>query len=419
MALAKSIRARENVPAFRASILDGYAVVASDGPGAYPVGGASIASPSASSKPLESGHIVRITTGAPVPEGADAVVRVEDTRLIKSSPDGRVEDTVEIVRGVTSGSGIREIGSDLRAGETLLSAGDVITEVGGEVGLLASAGVREVPVHRKPVIGILSTGSELVDLHSSTSSTSEGKESREGGTLGHGEVRDANRPALLAAARAAGFPVVDLGISGDNVEELQNVLESALERCDVLVTSGGVSMGEKDLLKAVLERKLGATIHFGRVAIKPGKPTTFATLPLADSIGSRGISGAEGRDRLIFGLAGNPASALVCFHLLVLPALRRLAGLPKADGTVIPVSLGHEVALDPERPEYHRARVESVTMEDGEVRWVAYGTGVQRSSRISSVRGANALLCLPVGGEEHGLNLAKGEVVDAIIIGRL
>ena len=163
-------------------------------------------------------------------------------------------------------------------------------------------------------------------------------------------------------------------------------------------------MGELDLLKPTIERSLGGTIHFGRVAMKPGKPTTFGTIPYKDNHGTY-------RTKTIFSLPGNPASAVVTFHLFVLPSLHQAAGISPAGLSKIKVVLDQDIKLDPARAEYHRAFV--VAKSDGLL--YAYSTGGQRSSRIGSFKGANALLCMPAGKEP----VAKGTKVDALLMGRL
>jgi gephyrin len=272
-----------------------------------------------------------------------------------------------------------------------MGKGDEVSAVGGEVGLLASVGVREVEVYKRPVVGVLSTGDEIVE------------HDREG-ALRLGEVRDTNRPGLIAAAREWGYEVVDLGIASDQPGSLEEVLRDALRKVDLVITTGGVSMGELDLLKPTIERSLGGTIHFGRVAMKPGKPTTFATVPVKNNDGER-VS------KVIFSLPGNPASALVTFHLFVLPSLRQMSGIEPAGLPRVPVILSHDFSLDKSRPEYHRAIVS--VGSDGVLS--ATSTGGQRSSRVGSLKGANALLCMPSGPEP----LRKGAKVEALLMGSL
>ncbi|KAJ4864567.1 putative molybdopterin binding domain-containing protein [Trichoderma breve] len=390
LVLAEDVKAKEDVPAFRASIVDGYAVVVpKDGnvKGVFPVTGISHAAPG-EMPPLKEGEIARITTGAPLPPGATAVIMVEDTTLKTMTDDGKEEKEVEIqAGGVTDGANVREIGSDIAQGAVILKKGEQISGVGGEIGLLAAVGVAEAQVFKRPVIGILSTGDEIVDYD------------RPGG-LKLGEVRDTNRITLISAAREWGFPVVDLGIASDKPGTLEETLRAGLREADVLITTGGVSMGELDLLKPTIERSLGGTIHFGRVAMKPGKPSTFATIPVKDNAGNR-IS------KVIFSLPGNPASALVTFHLFVLPSLHKQSGVTPVGLPKVPVTLAHEFGLD-SRPEFHRAVV--TIGQDGLL--TASSTGGQRSSKVGSLRSANALLCLPGGTGK----LDKGSKVDALLM---
>ncbi|KAM0464087.1 hypothetical protein ACHAO4_000814 [Trichoderma viride] len=390
MVLADDVKAKENVPAFRASIVDGYAVVVpKDGSvkGAFPVTGVSHAAPG-EILPLKEGEIARITTGAPLPPGANAVIMVEDTTLKTMTEDGKEEKEVDIqADGVTDGANVREIGSDIAQGSVILKKGEQISAVGGEIGLLAAVGVAEAQVYKRPVVGVLSTGDEIVDYH------------RPGG-LKLGEVRDTNRITLISAAKEWGFPVIDLGIASDKPGSLEETLRAGLREADVLITTGGVSMGELDLLKPTLERSLGGTIHFGRVAMKPGKPTTFATIPVKDNAGQR-ISKA------VFSLPGNPASALVTFHLFVLPSLHKQSGVSPVGLPKVPVTLAHEFHVDA-RPEFHRVVV--TIGQDGLL--TASSTGGQRSSKVGSLRSANALLCLPGGGGK----LEKGSKVDALLM---
>ncbi|KAJ0332635.1 hypothetical protein COL5a_001353 [Colletotrichum fioriniae] len=390
--LAEDVTARESVPAFRASIVDGYAVVVpEDGnmKGVFPVTAVSHAA-SGEVKTLKEGEIARITTGAPLPQGATSVIMVEDTILKSKTKDEKEEKEVEILAdGVKPGENIREVGSDIQENDTILKKGEQISGVGGEIGLLAAVGVAEVQTYKRPVVGILSTGDEIIEPD------------RPGG-LRLGEVRDTNRITLMSAARQWGFEVVDLGIARDKEKALEENLREGLRRSDLLITTGGVSMGELDLLKPTIERALGGTIHFGRVAMKPGKPTTFATVPVKTTLGKRVT-------KTIFSLPGNPASALVTFHLFVLPALHKLSGIEPVGLPKVPVTLGHEFPLDKARPEYHRAIV--IVGKDGSLS--ASSTGGQRSSKVGSLKSANALLTLPAGSEP----LKKGAKVEALMMG--
>jgi gephyrin len=393
--LAEDVTANEAVPAYRASIVDGYAVIApEDGfssKGVFPVASISHASPG-EIPPLKHGQIARITTGAPLPPGATSVVMVEDTVLKTMTLDDNEEKDVEILaEGVKPGENVREIGSDIKKGEVILRKGEEISVTGGELGLLSSVGIAEVLVYKKPVVGVLSTGDEIV-------------EHNRPGELRLGEVRDCNRPAIISAVREWGFKVIDLGIARDAPGDLEQNLRDAFRKVDVVITSGGVSMGELDLLKPTIERSLGGTIHFGRVSMKPGKPTTFGTVPVKNNAGER-VSKA------IFSLPGNPVSAIVTLHLFVLPSLHYSSGVSPAGLPKILVILAHDFRLDPQRAEYHRAVV--TLRRDGLM--YASSTGGQRSSRVGSLKSANALLCLPCGAKI----LAKGTKSEALLMGKL
>ena len=393
--LAEDVTATEAVPAYRASIVDGYAVIApedgSSSKGTFPVASIAHATPGAIPA-LTAGQIARITTGAPLPPGATSVIMVEDTVLKTMTEDGMEEKEIEILaEGVKPGENVREIGSDIKKGENILRKGEEISAIGGELGLLASVGKAEVTTFKKLIVGVLSTGDEIVE-HSRP------------GELRLGEVRDCNRPTLMSAVRGWGFEAVDLGIASDKSGDLEQILRDGLRKVDVIITSGGVSMGELDLLKPTIERSLGGTIHFGRVSMKPGKPTTFATVPVKNNAGER-VS------KVIFSLPGNPVSAVVTFHLFVLPSLHYASGVSPAGLPKVLVTLDHEFRLDPQRAEYHRAIV--TVGSDGLMH--ATSTGGQRSSRVGSLKSANALLSLPPGKE----SLAKGTKTEALLMGGL
>lgn len=394
--IAADVVAGEAVPAYRASIVDGYAVIApEDGltsAGIFPVVSVSHAAPGEIA-PLKRGQITRITTGAPLPPGATSVVMVEDTVLKTTTDDGKEEKEVEILaRDVKAGENVREVGSDIEAGSIILREGDQISATGGELGLLASVGKATVSIYRRPVVGVLSTGDEIVQFD------------RPGG-LRLGEVRDTNRPTIMAAVRGWGYEVVDLGIASDTSGSLEETLRAGLRKVDMIITSGGVSMGELDLLKPTIERQLGGTIHFGRVSMKPGKPTTFATVPVKDN------SGVNVK-KAIFSLPGNPASAIVTLHLFVLPSLHYWSGISPVGLPTIKVRASHLFRLDKQRSEYHRA---VVSIDSKGILW-ASSTGGQRSSKVGSLKSANALLALPTGPQDV---LQKGDLVEALLMGQI
>ncbi|KAI8343488.1 hypothetical protein BC941DRAFT_411547 [Chlamydoabsidia padenii] len=411
--LAEDVYAKESVPGYRASVVDGYAVYAEDGPGIYPVSHVSLAS---SHYQAESGstdthyklqrkHIARVATGGLVPDGANAVVMVEDTRLVDMAQDNKEESTVEILQPISAGAMIRPIGSDCRQGDLVCTKGTLFSTVGGELGVLASVGVTSVVVYRKPRLGILSTGNEVQDI----SMTSR--------PLAPGEIRDSNRLTLLAAARQAGFDAVDLGIVDDRVDDIQTCLEKALIDLDMIITTGGVSMGEADYIKPLLEQKFNATIHFGRVNMKPGKPTTFATIPFDHlTTTTTTQSNKEGtNDKLVFALPGNPVSATVTFYLFVLPALKQMSGVGQPGNVKIPVKISHDIYLDT-RPEYHRVRV-YINSSTGHLEATSTGEK-QQSSRMGSMIAANGLLELPVKTNDASMVL-KGDHVQCLLLGSL
>ncbi|XP_063295160.1 gephyrin isoform X14 [Pelobates fuscus] len=382
--LAQEVYAKDNLPPFPASVKDGYAVRAADGPGDRFIIGES----QAGEQPTQTvmpGQVMRVTTGAPIPCGADAVVQVEDTELIRESDDGTEELEVRILVQARPGQDIRPIGHDIKRGECVLAKG---THMGpSEIGLLATVGVTEVEVHKFPVVAVMSTGNELLNPEDD---------------LLPGKIRDSNRSTLLATIQEHGYPTINLGIVGDNPDDLLNALNEGISRADVIITSGGVSMGEKDYLKQVLDIDLHAQIHFGRVFMKPGLPTTFATLDI------------DGVRKIIFALPGNPVSAVVTCNLFVVPALRKMQGILDPRPTIIKARLSCDVKLDP-RPEYHRC---ILTWHHQEPLPWAQSTGNQMSSRLMSMRSANGLLMLPPKTEQY-VELHKGEVVDVMVIGRL
>jgi molybdopterin molybdotransferase len=351
--LAEPLRASRDEPAFDNSAMDGYAVRAADVAGAdddaplsLPVVGESRAGggiPSA----LAPASAMRIFTGAAMPEGADAVVIQEDT-----ARDG---DVVHVRFASPVGHHVRARGNDARAGDELMERGARVTP--GAVGLFASQGQAEARVHRRPVVAILSTGDELREL---------------GETLAPGMIYDSNRHMLAALVSAAGATPRLMPKVSDDVASLATALEAA-DDADVVLTTGGVSVGDHDHVRPALER-LGLTIDLFKVRIKPGKPLTFAQR-------ARGI---------FVGLPGNPASALVTFTVFVRPALRLMLGDPAPFPDSHPVRLAHDHRRKPGRPELARAIVTR-----GPEGPVATLFPRQGSANLRALGTANALLLLP------------------------
>lgn len=286
--LAEEIIADTDLPPFDRAQMDGYAVRAADVanvPSTLRIVGESAAG-AGWHQEMKAGEAVRIMTGAPVPVGADAVQQVELTR------EDTGNKTVEILESVKQGRSIVRRADEIKAGETVLRAGEEINAA--MIATLASFGYAKVKVGRRPRVAVMATGSELVDVDKKP---------------GADQIRDSNNYTIAAYANVAGATVERLPLAGDNTEELKRQIASAAENADVLITSGGVSMGVYDFTKSAL-KDLGAEVFFERVALRPGKPTVFARL----------------NKTLIFGLPGNPVSVAVTFNLFARTALRAMQG---------------------------------------------------------------------------------------------
>jgi molybdopterin molybdotransferase len=362
--LAADLMAPSALPAHPVSAVDGFAVRAADAGRTLRVLGESAAGRPYAGE-VAAGTAARILTGGVVPDGADCVVMFEDVTA--------AGDSVTVPAGLRPGTNFHAVGADVRAGERVIVSGSALGPA--EIGLAAAVGRPELRVGRRPRIALMSTGDELVEV---------------GKTPGRGQITDSNRWALLAALREAGAEVNLLGIAPDRPDELRELVTGALQAADVLVTSGGVSVGTHDLVKPLLE-SLG-TVHVGRVKLKPGKPFTFATL---------------GGGKLAFGLPGFPVSSLVTFEVFVRPALRKLQGFAELQRPTLPVRLGFEARAVGDRTEYHR-----VTLHRDGRDLVAQTTGSQSSSRLMSLAGAHALVRVPPG--DKGLN--QGSYVEALIL---
>jgi molybdopterin molybdotransferase len=294
MTLAEDVHAREPYPPFTNSAMDGYAVRAEDTFAASPdlpvallVQEEIFAGKAVPRKALHPGYATQIMTGAPVPEGADAVVMVERTR--------RKDDRVLIFQSARAGENIREKGEELTQGELILFAGEPLGSV--ELGILAQQGILQVKAIPRPTVAILSTGDEIVEPEEATTG---------------GQIRNTNQYTLGAELKRFGCTTVPLGIAGDDRNQLRKKIEEGLNAADVLLTSGGVSAGEKDYLPSLLT-EMGMKTIFHKVSIKPGKPLLFGKI----------------QNKIIFGLPGNVVSVLASFHLFVKPALRRMAGMER------------------------------------------------------------------------------------------
>jgi molybdopterin molybdotransferase len=364
--LAEPIVSRATIPPWPNSSMDGYALRAQDTSG-EPVELAVVGRIIAGAMPsraLGAGESMRIFTGAPLPQGADAVVPQED---VAASGD-RV-----MVRGrIAPGAYVRPAGEDVRAGDVVVSPGGVIGPA--EVGLLATLGYSQVRVHRRPRVAILSTGNELADL---------------GTQPGPAQIPNTNTYSLMAQVIESGGEPVNLGVAPDQLDAITERVRWGLASADVLVTSAGVSVGELDLVRGALERS-GAALHLWQVSMRPGKPITF---------GTRG-------DRPVFGLPGNPVSAMVTFELFVRPALRRMAGASVIDRPRLRARALEPIANPGSRRGYLR-----VTLTADARGYGARLTGDQGSAILRSMVLADGLAV--VGPDT---TIAAGEPVDVIVL---
>ncbi len=378
--LAEPAVASTDLPPFANAAMDGYAVRAGDVAGAgpdHPVTLKVVADVGAGLEdlpPIGAGEAARIMTGAPLPPGADAVVPVEDTSTPEAMAGTSAPSEVRVLRAVRSGDYVRPAGLDVRRGETVLAPGRRLRPA--DVGMLAAVGVSRPRVYRRPRVAILSTGDELVEVHE---------------PLRPGKIRDSNSYALLAACRQAGAEAVRLGVAPDLEEAVEAKLEEAAMGADLLLSSAGVSMGARDYVRLVLERR--GELGFWRVNIRPGKPLAFGRY----------------QDLPFLGLPGNPVSALVTFEVFVRPVLARLAGLARVERLVVRARLEEPVKSDG-RESYLRAHLE---WREGE--YLARLAGSQDSSVLSSLVKANALVVIPAGVR----SVEAGEAVEAWLLGWL
>lgn len=355
LVLAEDVVAAHDVPPFANSGMDGFAVRAVD-VATVPVDlevVEDLPAGSVPSQPVVEGTAIKIMTGAPMPDGADAVVMVEDSEMVASN-------RVRLTASTEPGRHVRPAGGDVRRGSTVLPAG---TRLGpAHLGLLASIGVASPVVHRRPVVAVISTGDEVV--------------APETERLRPGSIRDTNRPTLVALLQELGATVLDLGIVGDDERLLRAALGEAATRSDAVLTSGGVSMGEYDLVKQVLG-SLGS-IEFWRVAMQPAKPFAFGIL---------------GDDRTpLFGLPGNPVSVVVAFEQFVRPALLHRMGARFLFRRRSWGVAGEDLDTNPDKTVFLRVVVRSEGGRD-----VVRSSGGQGSNVLSALGDADAFGVVPVG----------------------
>jgi molybdopterin molybdotransferase len=379
--LARDIVALHTLPPWDDSAMDGYAVRSSDvarategTPARLRVVG-EVAAGHAATVSVEPGTAVRILTGAMVPPGADAVVRVEHTDAPAGVAD--LPSSVAIRVPVTPGASIRQRGSDVRAGELVLAAGSVMAA--HRVGAVVAAGYAAAAVHRAPRVAILSTGDELVPA---------------GAALHGASIPDSSSAALAAQATEAGAVVVALGIAPDDQDAIVKLLRQGIAGADIVVASGGVSVGAHDDVRSAFD--VVGTIDLWRVAIQPGKPLAFGRAPAGD-----------GRDVLLFGLPGNPVSSFVTFELFVRPVIRRMTGHRDVGGrTIVRARLADQTRTDPGRRTFLRVRL----VPDEQGACIARLAGGQGSHMLSGLAAADGLAIVPEGIGQ----LEAGAEVDVI-----
>src|SRR3989338_2325942 len=392
--LAEEVRANRDQPPYDISAMDGYALRSAD-LSAVPATLEIVEDIKAGDMPgktLAAGQCARIMTGAPLPPGADAVIRVEDTQIIDSgsphpnpppegeganvSPRENLFNLVQINLSVKPGHDIRHLGENMRNGEVVLSPGTAITP--GVIGVLATVKRAQVQVYRRPRVAILSTGNELEGLDE---------------PVDPNKIPNSNSYALMGQVQALGIEPVLLGIARDDPEELARYLKRGLEY-DVLLVSGGTSVGVHDYVRPTIEA-LGAKMLFWRVAMKPGHPVAFGKIG----------------EKIIFGLPGNPVSSMVCFEQFVVPALRRMMGHARTHRRTIDARMTHNVKHQPGRTEFIRVLL---AKEDGG--YTATSTGAQGSGMLLSMVRADGLAVLPA--ECNGLTAGStgtGQLLDGTV----
>jgi molybdopterin molybdotransferase len=370
--LADAVVAAEDVPPFANSAVDGYAVRAIDtvaAPVRLRVVG-EVAAGWSTDRVVGAGEAIRIMTGAPMPAGTDASVMVEDTERV----DG---DEVLIHNSVPVAASVRGVGEDVRVGTELFAVGTTVRPA--VAGVLASVNARRVRVFRTPRVAVLSTGDELVN---------------DGSTLQPGQIRESNKTMLLPLVAEAGCEAIDLGVVRDDEAALEAVLRDAAASYDAIVTSGGVSMGEYDVVKAVLSRI--AEMRWMQIAIKPAKPFAF------------GLLASAGRHTPVFGLPGNPVSSMVSFELFARPALRKMMGHTHLDRTTV-VAVADQGLPRRTDGKTHYMRVFGSFGDDG--RYHIGSVGAQGSHQLAATSLADAIAIVPDGD-----GIEPGGSVDTLLL---
>lgn len=370
LVLATTITSPEDVPPFANTAMDGFAVKAIDtetAPVDLKVIGtvAAGADPAAAGIEVTAGTAARIMTGAPIPLGADAVVMVERTRMVE-------EDRVQVLEEVPVGHHVRWPGEDLLAGAEVFPAGTTLGP--GHLGVLSSIGVERLSAFRRPRVGVMSTGDELQEA---------------GGNLLPGQIRDANRPSLLGLLAEMDIESVDLGRVPDEETAIAEAISSGVSECDALLTSGGVSMGDFDYVKVVLDRV--GDMRWMQVAIKPAKPLAFGVV----------------EDVPVFGLPGNPVSSMVSFELFARPALRSMSGHGDRERRRVRAVVEEDMPRQSDG-KVHFVRVK-VKLEDG--RFHVTSAGGQGSHQLLAMAVADGLAVLP-----DGKGVIEGDEIEVLLL---
>jgi molybdenum cofactor synthesis domain-containing protein len=373
--IAEAVVCQELVPPFANTAVDGFAVRAADTAGASDAAPVALqvietlAAGRATATEVGAGEAIRIMTGAPLPPGADAVVMVEHSRADPSRPD-----RVLLTRAANPGDAVRHAGEDMRPGQEVVAAGTVLGP--GHLGVLATVGHLDAAVFPAPRVGVFSTGDELVGG---------------GAPLAPGQIRDSNRYSLIALVEECGAEAVDLGLLPDDEDAIRDAIVQGAASCDALLTSGGVSMGDFDFVKKVLDEV--GDMRWMQVAIKPAKPLAF------------GLVG----DVAVFGLPGNPVSSMVSFELFARPALRKMMGHAHWHRRRVPGRAGEALMRAPDgKTQFSRV----VAAMDAAGTWIVRSAGGQGSHQLHAMATAGALAVL-----RDGPGVAAGEPVELLLLG--
>lgn len=354
--LAEDIYSRDNLPPFDKSAMDGYAIKSED-TDAYEDGVSIkleivdlIKAGESSDKELKNVQAMKIMTGAPVPKGANAVIQIEKVEVR--------EDTLYISEKAKNGCNVIKLGEEIKVGDIALRKGTLIRPT--EIGVLASLGYSKIKVYRNPVVSILTTGDELVDINE---------------TPKFGQIRNSNEYSLKALIQNLGLEALCLGIVEDKKDTLKSKVKEALEKSDIVITSGGASVGDFDFVEQVLN-EINADIKFQSVAIKPGKPISFAVID----------------KKLFFSLPGNPLSAITTFEEFVKPACEKMLGKSMEGDNTFPVILAEDFKEKEGRSKYIYVKIKA---ENGKL--YAYKAGSQSSNQLITMSKANGIIIMPAG----------------------